>query len=410
MNRRTFLSTSIAFPYVAKSTVLGANDRVQVGFIGVGNRARWLLQHEDFGQAQIAAVADISPWSLAEALRLQPEGQTWRPYNDYRRMFEQEKLDGVFVETTTHARVLVCMHVMQAGMDVYAEKPVTLTVEEGQVFTRAARKLGRVVQAGTQQRSMPINIYASKLVSDGKIGKIEKVVVCNFLGPKTWTPQPEQPKPAGLDWDAWCNQTELRPYHPKLHYGWATWWDYDGGGESWGVSGWGTHSLDQVQAALGTSLTGPVEVRLETPGPEGKVTLVYENGTHVCLEQPKIDDHQQLGGIFQGTNGEIQILRGDFKTNRPELKQGAPDIVVEGPGENAYHIRNFVECIKTRARPNADIEIAHRSTSVCHLVNICREVQRNLKWDPAAEQFAGDDEANAKLSRKRRAGYELPKV
>jgi hypothetical protein len=151
-------------------------------------------------------------------------------------------------------------------------------------------------------------------------------------------------------------------------------------------------------------------VRLETPGPEGKVTLVYANGTRVCLEQPKIDDHQQLGGIFQGTNGEIQILRGDFKTNRPELKQGAPDVVVEGPGEDAYHIRNFVECIKTRARPNADIEIAHRSTSLCHLVNICRELQRNLKWDPSVEQFTGDDEANAKLSRKRRAGYELPKV
>ena len=239
----------------------------------------WLLQHEDFGQAQIVAAADISPWSLAEALRLQPKGQTWRPYNDYRRMFDQEKLDGVFVETTTHARALVCLHVMQAGIDVYAEKPITLTVEEGQVLTRAARKLGRVLQAGTQQRSMPINIYASKLVSEGKIGKIEKVIVCNFIGPEKWTPQPEQPEPAGLDWDMWCNQTELRPYHPKLHREWATWWDYDGGGQSWGVSGWGTHSLDQVQAALGTSLTGPVEIRLESNGPEGKVTLVYASGT-----------------------------------------------------------------------------------------------------------------------------------
>jgi predicted dehydrogenase len=304
MNRRTFLKTSVAFPYVARSTVLGANDRVQVGFIGVGNRARWLLEHEDFGEAQVSAIADISPWSLAEAMRLQPKGQTWRPYNDYRRMFDQEKLDAVFVETTTHARVLVCLHVLQAGMDVYAEKPLTLTVEEGQVLTRAVRKLGRVLQVGTQQRSMPINIYASKLVSEGKIGKIEKVIVCNFIGPEKWTPQQEQPKPAGLDWDMWCNQTELRPYHPKLHHEWATWWDYDGGGQSWGVSGWGTHSLDQVQAALGTSLTGPVEIRLESPGPEGKITLVYASGTRVCLEQPKIDDHQQLGGIFEGTNGE----------------------------------------------------------------------------------------------------------
>lgn len=410
MNRRTFLTTAVAAPYVAKSTVLGANDRVNAGFIGIGGRARWLLQHEDFGEARIAALADINPGSLAEGMRLQPKGQQWRPYNDYRRMFEQEKLDAVWVETTTHARVLICMQALQAGLDVYAEKPITLTVEEGHALTKAVRKLGRVLQAGTQQRSMPINIHASKLVSEGKIGKIEKVIVCNFFGPKKWTPQPEQPKPAGLDWDAWCNQTELRPYHPDLHRRWGDWWDFDGGGQSWGVTGWGTHSLDQVQAALGTSLTGPTEIRMETPGPEGKVTLVYASGTRVCLEQPKIDDHQQLGAIFQGTNGEIQIIRGDFKTNRPELKQGSPDVIVEGPGENSYHIRDFVQAIKSRQKPNADVEIAHRSTVVCHLVNICRELQRNLKWDPAVERFIGDEEANAKLARKRRKGYELPKV
>jgi predicted dehydrogenase len=410
MNRRTFLSTAVAAPYVAKSTVMGANDRVNAGFIGIGGRARWLLQHEDFGEARVAALADINPGSLAEGMRLQPKWQQWRPYNDYRRMFEQEKLDAVWVETTTHARVLICLQALQAGLDVYAEKPMTLTVEEGQELTKAVRKLGRVLQVGTQQRSMPINVFASKLVSEGKIGKIEKVIVCNFFGPKKWTPQPEQAKPSGLDWDAWCNQTELRPYHPDLHRRWGDWWDFDGGGQSWGVTGWGTHSLDQVQAALGASLTGPVEIRMETPGPEGKVTLVYAGGTRVCLEQPKIDDHQQLGAIFQGTNGEIQIIRGDFKTNRPELKQGSPDVIVEGPGENSYHIRDFVQAIKSRQKPNADVEIGHRSTVVCHLVNICRELQRNLKWDPATERFAGDEEANAKLARKRRKGYELPKV
>jgi len=407
MNRRSFLSAGVAFPFVAKSTVLRANDRVQVGFIGVGNRARWLLQHEDFGEAQIVAMADINPGSLAEASRLQPKGQAWRPYNDYRRMFEGERLNAVFVETTTHARALVCLHAMQAGLDVYAEKPLSLTVEEGQVLTRGARKTGRVLQVGTQQRSMPINIYASKLVSDGKIGRIDMVSVCNFLAPMRWTAREAQPKPAGLDWDAWCNQTELRPYHAELHRGWAKWWDYDGGGQSWGVTGWGTHSLDQVQAALGVSLTGPKEIVLETPGAEGKVTLVYEGGTRVCLEQPKIDDHQQLGAVFHGSNGEIQILRGDFRTNRPELKQGAPDVIIEGPGENAPHIRDFVEAVKSRRRPNADVEIGHRSTTVCHLINICRELQRSLNWDPKAERFPGDEEANRKLARRRRKGWEL---
>lgn len=411
MLRRTLLKTAAAFPYVAKSTVLGANDRVQIGFIGVGNRARWLLQHEDFGVAQIVAVADISPWSLARALKLQPKdpNQLWRPYNDYRKMFETEKLDGVFVETTTHARVHVALQCLQAGLDVYAEKPITLTIEEGRVLTNAVRRYKRVFQAGTQQRSMPINIHASKLVAEGKIGKIRKVVACNFLAPAVWEPQPAQPVPAGLDWDQWCNQTQLRPYHPRLHNNWALWRDYDGGGQSWGVTGWGTHSLDQVQAALGTSLTGPVSIEVENPTPTAKVTLTYANGTKLCLEQPKIDDHQQLGAIFEGTDGTIQIIRGDFSTNRPELKKDAPDVITEGPGENAWHIRNFIECIKSRELPNADVEIAHRSTTVCHLVNIAREVGRNLRWDPVAERF-DDADANARIARPRRKGYEYPSV
>ena len=409
ISRRGFLQTA-PFPFVAASTVRGANDRVEIGFIGVGRRARWLLRREDFGKARVVAMADINPASLAETSRYQPEGQAWRPYHDYRRMFENEKLDAVFIETPTHPRALISIHAMQAGLDVYAEKPVSLTVQEGQVLTKAARYYGRIFQAGTQQRSIPMNIFASRLVETGKIGRIRKVIVCNFLAPLRWTPKPEQPKPRGLDWDQWCNQTELRPYHSDLHNGWTNYWDFDGGGQSWGVTGWGTHSLDQVQAALGTSLTGPVKLLL---GDENKVTLVYANGAEVSLEQPVIDDHQQLGAIFQGNDGEIQILRGDFKTNRPELRQGAPDPTKEGPGESTPHVHNFIECIRSRKLPNADIEIGHRSTVVCQLVNICREVGRaSLTWDPKVERFNGPgaDEANGKLSRIRRKGYELPSI
>lgn len=406
--RKLSRRNALAFPFVAASTVRGANDRVEVGFIGVGRRARWLLRREDFGLGRVVAMADVNPASLAETARYQPEGHSWRPYADYRRMFESEKLDGVFIETTTHARALICIHAMQAGLDVYAEKPMSLTVQEGQILTRAARHYRRVFQVGTQQRSIPRNIYASRLVETGKIGRIRKVVVCNFLAPLRWTPKPAQPKPPGLDWDLWCNQTELRPYHQDLHYGWHNYWDYDGGGQSWGVTGWGTHSLDQVQAALGASLTGPVKLLL---GEQDKVTLVYASGAEVSLEQPKIDDHQQLGAIFQGTDGEIQILRGDFKTNRPDLRQGGPDPTKEGPGESTPHVANFLDCIRSRQSPNADVEIGHRSTVVCHLVNICREIGRPvLAWDPKIERFHGPgaDEANVKLARPRRKGYELP--
>ena len=400
----------MAFPYIAQSTVLGANDRIEVGFVGVGGRARWLMQHEDFAPARIVAMADCNPASMAAAAKIRPEGEKWKRYDTYAKMFEKEKLDAVFIETPTHARVLICMHALQAGFDVYAEKPQTLTVQEGQVLTRAVRHYKRVLQTGTQQRSMPINIYASKLVASGKIGKIEKVIVCNFLGPERWTAKPAEAMPEGLDWDQWCNQTELRPYHSQLHKGWAKWWDYDGGGQSWGVSGWGTHSLDQVQAALGTSLSGPVEIEPMEPGPKCKVALRYANGTLVSLEQEIINDHQQLGAIFEGTNGRIQIIRGDFVTDRPELKKGAPDVTKEGPGEDVFHLQNFFSCIKSRKKPNADVEIGHRSNTVCHLVNMSRELGRKLKWDPSAEKFVGDEEANKLLSRPRRKGFELPVI
>jgi predicted dehydrogenase len=413
MNRRKFLQTAttaaIGFPYVAASTVRGANDRINIGFIGLGGRAKWLLQHEDFSPHQIRAVADLWPQRLEDTSKQLPGGDKWVKYGDHRQMLEKEKLDCVFVEIATHQRVFVMMEALQAGLDVYGEKPLTLTVEEGQLLVKAVRHHKRVLQTGTQQRSMPINMYANKLVSGGKIGKIEKVIVCNFFGPERWVPQPAQPMPEGLNWDLWCNQTELRPYHKDLHRGWGKWWDYDGGGQSWGVSGWGTHSLDQVQAALGTSLTGPTEIVPEEPGPNCKVTLKYANGTRVCLEQEKINDHQQLGGIFIGSKGKIQILRGDFIPDNPDLKKGAPEMTKEGPGEDIFHLHNFFDCIKSRKKPNADVEIGHRSNSVCHLVNIARELGRPLKWDPKAETFPGDAEANRRLSRPRRKGYELPK-
>lgn len=418
MNRRRLLQTAmgvVAFPYIARPAVRGANDRLQIGFIGVGGRAKWLMKNELFVGADITAVADCWQQRLDEAVTLRPEGSKWAKFDDYRQMLDSTKLDAVFVETPTHSRALICIQAMQAGLDVYAEKPVSLTIEEGQVLVRAARRYKRIVQAGTQQRSMPINMYASKLVRDGKIGKVKEVIVCNFLAPRVWQELPGETMPAGLNWEQWVNQTEMRPYHSKMHRGWMPWRDYDGGGQSWGVSGWGTHSLDQVQTALGTDLTGPVEIILEPkkPGtamPDVPVTLRYANGTLVKLEQEKINDHQQLGGIFAGNGGKLQIIRGDFLPEDPALKKDAPPMLPEGPGENAAHIADFFECVRSRRRPNADVEIAHRSTSVCQLINIARELNRSLKWDPKAERFPNDAEANVLRARTRRKGFELPKI
>ena len=450
MDRRSFLKAAMAgpFPSIVSSRVFGrpgrpgANDRIQVGVIGVGGRARWLMQYmgDEVPEAEIVAVADCylprchgkDPQSERT---LSEQAMRWGKYQDYRRMFEKEKLDAVFVQTTTHARVLASLHAMQAGLDVYAEKPITLTISEGRALVKAAGRYKRIFQGGSQQRSIPINRYASELVRTGKIGKIQSVIVCNYLPGLKWTPQPEQPVPEGMDWNAWCNQTELRPFHQSLFRGWANYVDYDGGGESWGVTGWGTHGLDQVQCALGTDDTGPVEMWTENARTEDEpsftlprnpqwqpvigrkpVTLRLASGTLIKLEEPcrggpiERGGHDQLGAIFVGEKGRIKIIRGNYSADPQELLEGAPEPTKEGRGEDTFHLKNFFECMRTRRKPNADAETAHRATSLCHLVNICRQLDRRLRWDPKAEKFIGDEEADKLTSRPRRKGYELPKV
>jgi len=440
MKRRDFLhktaaaaAAGIAMPYFVPAHVLGAkgkrgpNDKLRVGFIGTGGRAQYHMTKENLADhAVIVALADCYLGRIEEAAKGLPDGDKIPKYQDYRKMLEKEKLDVVYIATTTHARVLACIHAMQAGLDVYAEKPMSLTISEGRSLVKAARKLKRVLQIGTQQRSMPIDVFASKLVREGKLGKISEVIAYKYEDPRRWEPKPAEPMPEGMDWDLWCNQTELRPYRQELYRGWGFLWDYDCGGQSWGVSGWGTHGLDQVQCALGTDDTGPVEVWPEGEGKEFPVTCKYASGTLLKLTgyQPKAGTtapaegdleglfvgHEALGAIFVGEKGRIKIMRGKVATDQPDLLKDAPPPNPEGPGECKWHIDNFFECIRTpHKHPNADVEIAHRATSLCQIIAMCRDLKRKLTWDPKAEKFEGDDEANKLLSRPRRKGYELPK-
>jgi predicted dehydrogenase len=421
MNRRKLLrasaaaATSLAFPALVPASALGvpgrpgANDRIRLGFIGLGGRARWILTGEALPGAEVVAVADCFLPRCHEAAKLVLGGDKWAKYQNYRQMLEKEKLDAVFVETTTHARVLACTHVLQAGCDVYAEKPLTLTVAEGRHLARTVHKYHRILQTGSQQRSMPINQFASKLVREGAIGKVHTVITFNFLPGMGWTPRLPERVPDGLDWDQWCNQAELRPYSHDLQFGWGNYIDYDTGGQSWGVSGWGTHSLDQVQCALGTDRTGPLEIWPEEEGPFARVTARFASGTLLKLEGKK-RGMEDLGAIFLGTHGKIEIKRGSFSADPSDLLKGAPPETKQGRGESVAHIQNFFDCLRSRKQPSADVETGHRATTLCHLVNICRIMGRKLYWDPQSETFAGDDQANLLLSRPRRKGYELPAI
>ena len=416
LRRSAGLTAALTVPLFLPREVLGRpghpgpNDTLQVGFVGLGGRARWILKDEALPGARVVALADCNLARCREAAKLIPRGDRCNQYQRYAEMFEREKLDAVFVETTTHARVLACIQALQAGVDVYAEKPQSLYVSEGRALVNAVKKYKRVLQTGSQQRSMPINRYASKLVREGAIGKVHTVITCNFLPGRVWKPRDTPDEvPADLNWDLWCNQTGLRPYYQELYNSWGDFTDYDGGGQSWGVTGWGTHSLDQVQCALGMDRTGPVEIRPEDQGPQSKVTMRYASGVQVKLEGPK-RGMEDLGAIFIGDKGRIEILRGDFTADPKELRQNAPPVTPQGPKESIPHIENFFACIRSRKLPNADAETGHRATTLCHLVNTCRAVQRPLRWDPRKETFSGDDEANRMLSRPRRPGYELPKV
>lgn len=427
-NRRRFLCTAAlsTFPLIIPARALasargpGANDRIRVGLIGSGFRARDLIK-ESPAELEYVALADCDLRQMAAYQQWVGETLPGRlpaecpQYQDYREMFDKQKLDAVIVATTTHARTLICLHAMQAGLDVYAEKPLTLTIEEGQYLVRAEKKYGCVFQTGTQQRSIPINNFGSDLVKNGAIGRVHTVECPIFIGPEVRTQDfPLEPTPPEMDWDKWCHQTALIPYSSQLHPSlglWGRWRDYDGGGLGWGVTGWGAHAFDQVQRALGTDDTDPVEVWPEGSGPKCPVTLKYPNGTLLKLRLPE-GKGPGLGAIFVGDKGKIEINRNRLASNPPELIKDAPtpadrseyDSIAEG------HLQNWVDCIRSRQQPVAHAEVGHRTQVICHQVNICRELGRRLKWDPVAEEFAGDDQANALRSRPRRKGYELPEL
>ncbi|MHB0957694.1 MAG: Gfo/Idh/MocA family protein [Pirellulaceae bacterium] len=423
MQRRTFLraaATAMAVPYVVPATVLGApgrpgpNDRIRIGLIGAGFRARDLIA-ESPADLQLVAVADCDLRQIPECLGAIGKtentivAQDCAHYQDYRQMFSQEKLDAVFVATTTHARTLICLHAMQAGLDVYAEKPLTLTIEEGQFLVRAEEKFARICQVGTQQRSIAINNFGSDLIRNGVIGKVRTVKCPNFPGPRPRPALPTAPLPAEMDWELWCNQTELVDFSPELHPGlhkWARYREYCG----WLVSGW-VHAFDQIQRALGTDDTGPVEIWPEEPGPDGRVAMRYACGTVLQLDMPE-DKGPRMGGIFTGEKGKIEINRNRLAANPPELIRNAPPPAdkSEYASVSHEHIRNWVSCMRTREKTVASFAVGHRAMTICHLITICRELGRALQWDPVQEAFVGDVEANALRSRARRKGYELPEI
>lgn len=408
-SRRQFLKATAAFPAIVPWSAFGANDRITVGVIGAGNRAN-LLMDQLPPPGQIAAVADCYLQRAEDAAAKRKKN--WDVYQDYRKILDRKDIDAVIVATHDHGRVLPSIHACQAGKDVYAEKPLTLYIGEGRALVKAARKYRRVVQVGSQQRSMEMNQMACRLVREGGLGKLKLVQGVNYPSSSPIPQLPDDPMPEKFNWDVWLAQAPMRAYNKKLQFGWMAWRDYSGGE----MTNWGAHGLDQVQWALGMDGTGPVELWPLESGPEGAIAFRYANSVTVHLELPPKGD--LMGGArFTGEKGSIDIWRNNFKIDAPGVTLNLPpqEEIDKWHDKRAlwqaqYHMGFWLECIPTRKTPNADVEIGHRSVSLCHLCNITRQLNRKLRWDPKKEQFPGDKEANALANRPRRKGYELPKV
>jgi predicted dehydrogenase len=257
---------------------------------------------------------------------------------------------------------------------------------------------------------MAMNQLACNFVKSGGLGRIRLVLGVNYPPPVRIGPMPEEAAPAGMNWDAWLGQTEERSFNPELFTHWMRYWDYSGGE----MTNWGAHGIDQIQAALGMDTTGPVEFYPLPDAPQGAVGWRYANGVEVRLELPDAGNIQG-GAMFVGEKGRIEITRNDFRTDPQNMIKDVPpqeeiDKWKRAQWQAKYHMQDWLDSMRSRKMPLADVEIGHRSISVCHIANITRQLGRKLRWNPETERFTGDAEANDYLVRTRRKGYELPEA
>ncbi|HVX62296.1 MAG TPA: Gfo/Idh/MocA family oxidoreductase [Pirellulales bacterium] len=431
-SRREFIKTSMGAvaagallsPHVAPqvkaadSQPRSPNARLGIGAIGLRYQGSVItLKAQQHGQ--VVAVCDVDSHVRDQAQA--SFGSTPKPYEDYRDLLNDKRVDVVTIGTPDHWHTKMAIDACRAGKDVYVEKPLTLTVDEGKLLRKVAKETGRVIQVGSWQRSDHRFRLAVEMVRQGRLGKLERVDIALDKHP-TGGPFPTRPVPSNLNWELWQGQTPDVPYIPeRCHYTFRWWYEYSGGK----MTDWGAHHLDIAQWAI-DSLPVEVDGKARLPDVTNgynvpidyEATYRYANGVVMTVK-----DTGRNGILFTGDKGRIFVSRGnltgkpveDLASNplprkefqvydfdnldRPE-RVGKLDAIVN-------HMGNFFDCIAERRQPVSDVESQHRSATTCHLGNISMRLGRPLKWDPQAEQFRGDDEANAMLQREQRAGYEV---
>lgn len=311
-------------------------------------------------------------------------------------------VDAVFVTTPDHWHAPITCAALRAGKDVYCEKPLTLTVREGRTVVETARRTGRIVQTGSQQRSEPAFRRAAAIVRNGWIGEIRSVRAKLGHFPQ-WQGLAEEAVPEGFDYDRWLGPTPWRPYNAKRVLGdygggWRVFFEY--GGRKNGD--WGAHHFDIIQWALGMDDSGPVE--FIPAGFEGTKYQTHRYANGVVVE--RVDENQPAMIEFIGTEGKVRVGRNGFlETDPGALATRALRAAEVHPYESDNHHDDFFACVRGRQRPICDAEVGHRTASICHLNNIAATLQRPVKWDPAREEVVGDEAASRQLERPRRAPY-----
>jgi predicted dehydrogenase len=365
-----------------------------------------LLKNE---RVEVAAVCDVDRNHRDEA------GQTVRTatgkrigiYHDFRRLLEQKDIQAVLIATPDHWHALTAIAAMEAGKDVYCEKPLSLTIDEGKAMVAAARRYGTVFQTGSQQRSDERFRQACELVRNGKIGTLVKVTThIGGIGPGEWE-APRTP-PAELDWNFWLGPAPYAEYSPnRCHYEFRWYLDYSGGK----MTDWGAHHIDIAQWGIGAEGSGPVEVDgkgeffemgpHDVPG-DFEVRYQYASGVElICYSRG------ENGVKFYGTKGWVFVNREKIEASDSEILRtewGSHDIRLY---KSDHHHNNWLDCIASRERCICDVEIGHRSITVCHIGNISMLLRRPLKWDPVKEEFVGDEAANRMMSRPMRSPWHL---
>ena len=426
MSRRSFLKKSavggLFMGITAKShrATFGAvppSERVRVGMIGVGNQGgprnnlKYFLNN-------VEALCDLDKHYLAEAgafLRKEAN-RSAKMTDDYRRLLDSKELDAVVVTVPDQWHALMTIEACQAGKDVYCEKPLSLVISEGRVMVDATRKHKRVVQTGTMQRSGAEFKLAVQLVQSGLLGKVKTVNV-TLPGPnwidRAKKPVPDSAPPRDFDFDRWLGPAPLRPYNKnRVHYLFRFFWDYSGGQQT----NFGAHHLDIAQWGLGMDDSGPVSAAgsavfnpdgwYETPD-STRIRYAYDNGVVLNCRQVPGKRGKEVGTVFVGEKGSLSVYRGGLAANPPELLKSVEVPPIVKMEANTAHVQDFIDCVKSRKKPSADISIGHRSATVCHLGNIAVRTGKKITWDPKKETIVGDSEAAGWLTKEYRRPYSL---